>query len=246
MLKSILSSLSLKIGVICLVVLVSTVFSQENEIVVGPRGQVTLSTEVVDDFEDANRWYGQMFIDDGLIQVLKRKGFPRQVKESNPENSNFVLGAKVNFFKRKFSEALIKPPSETRIGGFVKKISLWAVGVQQPHEVFAVIRDFKGNNFEIKLGDLNYYGWRKLEAIIPESQEETSIVQDFVPNRTFYHRRGITFLGLRIKFYAFDAVGSTYFYFDQLEVEADVYLENQERDNMNLSDDEREIPLNNW
>ncbi len=221
--------------------------AQETTDQLGPRGKEEIANEIIYTFENANRWYGEMYIDNGIIRVAKKKGAPKVIRDVEPESSRFVLGAKVNFFKRSFSEALIKPPSEVPISGFVKKISIWAVGVNLPHEVYAIIKDFKGNIFELKFTpDLNYYGWKKLEINIPNNPEETNIVQDYIYNQKFYHRRGITFLGLKIKFYAFDAIGEAYFYFDQLEVENDVYLENIEREQRNLPEDEREIPLNDW
>ncbi len=213
----------------------------------GVKGREVVVEQVVYNFENADRWYGQMFLDNGLIRVLKRRGGPKVLRDAQPENTEFVLGAKVNFLRRSFSEAYISPPAEIPINGFVKKMSIWAVGVDAPHEVYALVRDIEGKLFELKFNpNLQYLGWRKLEISIPTSPRDTNIVQDFPPNKTFFHRRGITFLGLKVKFYAFDAVGEVYFYFDQLSVEKDVYLDNLDLEQQKLPADERNIPLNDW
>lgn len=210
---------------------------------VGPRGAEKIENQLIEDFEDADLWYGGMFIDDGVIQVQKIRGGDQTLRNVDPDGSKFVLGAKVNFLRRSYSEASVEPPRSIRIPGFSRKISVWVAGRNAGHDLYAIVRDMKNRIFRIYLGNLRYSGWRKLEALIPE---DSFILQDDPRAATYYHRRGLMFEGFQLEFAPFETIGTYYVYFDNLRFESNVYEEEEELRRANTPIELRNDPIDDW
>lgn len=210
----------------------------------GPRGVESIKNILVEDFESSELWYGGMFVDDGIVQVRKVMSVPKEVRDSETaraDKSKFVLGAKVVFLRRTFSEASIEPPRKLRIPGVAKKVSAYVLGKGLPHVVYAVVRDMHNRIFHIKLGDLKHSGWKKLDGIIPHH-----LIQEDQRFSTLYRPRGLLFEGFLIKFSPLEALGNFYVYFDNLSFETDMYLEDEEVRMQKLPIEERIEPIDNW
>lgn len=209
-------------------------------------GAVKISNILVDNFETADRWFGSMSVDNGLIQVQKRKGAVKEIRDADPEQAKFVLGAKVNFFKAGIFEASIEPPNPIIIPGYTKKLAVWAYGRSYQHTLYAVVRDFKGRLYKFTFGKLNFYGWKKLEANIPNDPAYPFFSQIDVARQTFFQTHGITFVGFLIEFDPKESKGRFYVYLDQFEAESNVHLYEQELQVKNIPEDERLEPIDNW
>lgn len=213
---------------------------------VSDEGAVKLSNVLISDFEDADRWFGAMSVDNGLIQVEKRKGAVREIRESKPDSSKFVLGAKIHFFKSGYYEASMEPPAPIIIPGYTKKLTVWAYGRGYKHKLYAVVRDFKGRVFKFSFGQLTFVGWKKLEADIPSDPTWPFFSQDDIVRKTVFQTHGVTFLGFLLEFDPKDSYGRFYVYLDDFVAESNVYLYDKEMEIANIPEDERLEPLDDW
>lgn len=211
---------------------------------VGPRGATKMNNQLIEDFEDADLWFGGMFIDDGVIQVRKIRGGDKTLRDVDPDGSQFVLGAKINFLRRSYSEASIEPPRPIRIPGFSKKISVWVLGRNAGHKLFVVVRDMRDRVFRVPVGNLRFSGWRKMEVLIPD---DAFIDQREIPGLTTYYRpRGVTFEGFFIEFAPLEAIGTYYVYFDNLRFDSNIYHEEEELRRQSTPIEARNEPLDDW
>ncbi|BBM89470.1 putative flagellar filament outer layer-like protein [Spirochaetota bacterium] len=204
-------------------------------------GGVKFQQYLVDNFEDADLWFGGMWVDDGVIQVRKVFGAPEAVRAEDTTTSLYSLGAKVNFLRRSYSYASIEPPREIIIPGITQKLSVWVQGRGVPHKLFAVIRDFEGKTYRVPFGTLDFTGWKQLEALIPERIDQQNKLF-----ATYYRRQGITFVAFYIEFDPDNTFGNFFTYFDKFEATTNIYLYEEQLRNDQLSDEERVDPIDNW
>lgn len=103
--------------------------------------------------------------------------------------------------------------------GRAKAISLWVHGRGHPYDLELWLKDFKGDTHILKLGSVNFVGWRPLKADIPISvpQSYASYPQTRVTK--------IVRIVLRAQpnAHAAELMESTYFFFDQIKVLTDTY-----------------------
>jgi hypothetical protein len=175
-------------------------------------------------FEDAAFWLSTMPLDMGLAVNRRFEGSPAEKQPLEEEavskiqeQDRFVLGAKVNFFRRGVNYVSIVPVKPLPIAGITKTLSVWVVGRNYNHILKAVILDYFGQQRIITLGKLNFMGWKQLTVAVPPS-----IIQD---EYHFSSERGIKFVGFRIEFDMMESFGSYYIYFDDLRATTDLFAE---------------------
>ena len=183
-------------------------------------------------FETAGYWDARIPIDQGLISLRRFNGGP-DGKEPIPgeeeagieAQDDYVLGAKVEFFKRGFNSFAIFPVKPLPIEGITKTISMWVVGRNYNHTLNLMLEDHFGNRAEITVGKLNFSGWKKLTVAIP-----TNIVQrDYHYN----NQMGVKVVGFRIDTDPEEAYGTYYVYFDDMRAVTDLFgEENRDEDDM--------------
>jgi len=181
-------------------------------------------------FEDAAFWGDSMPLDMGLASLRRFEGGPAAKKPIEAEKAlalpdQYVLGGKVQFFKRAANEAFFFPVRPLPIEGITKTLSVWVVGRNYNHVLKAVIADYFNQRREITLGKLNFMGWKQLTAAVPPR-----IVQD---EYHFANQRGIKLLGFKIEFDMMESYGSYYVYFDDLRATTDLFAESyRDKDDM--------------
>lgn len=152
--------------------------------------------------------------------------------EEAPEQA---LGVKVEFFKRGINSFFIMSQRPLPIEGITKTISVWVCGRNQSHDMYVLVQDYFGKNFELYVGNLGFTGWKKLTAVVPPSPDgERGIVQ-----RSAYYgdRPGLRILGFRVDCDPMLARGQFFMYLDELHAVTDLYdMENKDEDDM----------LDNW
>jgi len=106
-----------------------------------------------------------------------------------------------------------------QLPGRAKAISLWVHGRGNPYNLEIWIKDYRGDTHALKVGSVNFVGWRPLKVDIP-----TNIPQSY---ESFPQTRvtKITKLVLRAvqSSPAEELITDTYFFFDQLKVLTDTY-----------------------
>lgn len=203
--------------------------------------QQDLKEVSVSKFENAGFWYGVFPRDDGLLFLRSFPGNPLDKKPIQEdvdagivtldqdglimEGDNFVLGAKVYFFRRGVINFAIKPVRPLPIEGITKTVSLWVCGRNTNHRLELVITDQFGHDAIIDMGKLNFLGWKKLTVAIPPN-----IVQrDYHYN----NKMGVSVSALNIKCDLDETYGNYYLYFDDLRAITDLFAEaNRDEDDM--------------
>ncbi len=204
-------------------------------------GGVKFEQFIIDDFENADLWFGGMWVDDGVIQVRKVFGAPADVRGSSGTASSYSLGGKIQFLRRSFSYASVEPPREIAIPGITQKLTVWVQGRGIGHKLYAVIRDFEGKIYKIPFGEMAFTGWKQLEALVP-----ANITQQNRTFETYFHRQGITFVAFYIEFDMDNTRGNYFIYFDNLEATSNVYLYEEQLRNEQLANEDRIDPIDNW
>jgi hypothetical protein len=145
----------------------------------------------------------------------------------------YVLGTRVDFLHRGYTSFALYPQRPIPIEGITKTVSIWAVGRNYNHELYLIVQDFFGRQFELYMGKLNFQGWKQLTVAIPPQAEDgkNGIVQR---NYHYNNNLGIKILGLMVKCDPQETFGSYYVYFDDLRAVTDLFAEDsRDPDDMN-------------
>ena len=212
--------------------------SEPNPETVGADSAMMSLREVsVDKFEREGSWNVHMSPDNGVVAARLFKGAPA-MKEPLPEDEGKedldtqVLGVRVDFFRRGVNSFNIMAGRPMPVEGTV---SMWVCGRNQSHDMYLLIQDYFGRNYEVYMGNLGFSGWKKLTAVImPSPDGEHGIVQS---SAYYGDKPGFKILGFRVDCNPIQAKGSYYLYLDDLRAVTDLYdLENRDEDDM----------LDNW
>lgn len=188
----------------------------------------------VDLYEREGSWNARISSDNGVVTARLFDGSPA-AKEPLAENEGVtderVLGVKVEFFRRGVNSFYVTAARPIPVEGITKTVSVWVTGRNQGHELYLLVQDYFGNNFEIYMGTLAFSGWKKMTAAIPPSPDgERGIVQQ---SAYYGERPGLRIIGFRVDCDPLLARGSYYLYFDDLRAVTDLYdMENRNEDDM--------------
>ena len=204
---------------------------------IGAESAMSALREVsVDKFEREGAWNVHISADDGVIAGRLFQGSPLMKEpleddEGREEEDSQVFGVKVSFFRRGINSFTIKSGRPLPIEGTVKTISLWICGRSQSHDMYVLVQDYFGSNFELYLGNLGFSGWKKLTCVVPPSPDgEHGIVQN---SAYFGDKPGLRIIGFRIDCNPVQAKGNFYMYLDDLRAVTDLYdIENHDEDDM--------------
>ncbi len=190
----------------------------------------------VDRFEREGSWNTHISPDNGIISGRLFEGGPLAKEPLNDAaaadtTDEKVLGVKVEFFRRGVNSFFITAARPIPIEGITKTVSVWVCGRNMGHNLWLLVQDYNGNNFELWMGSLEFSGWKKITTAIPPSWDgEHGIVQSSV-----YHgeKPGLRIVGFRVDCNPMEAKGSFYMYLDDLRAVTDLYdMENRDEDDM--------------
>lgn len=190
----------------------------------------------VDRFEREGSWNVHISPDYGVISGRLFDGSPL-AKEPLEDADNQemedtkVFGVKTEFFRRGVNSFYITAARPIPIEGVTKTVSVWVCGRNMGHQMWLLVQDYNGNNFEIWMGSLEFSGWKKLTTAIPPSPDgEHGIIQQSV-----YHgdKPGLRIVGFRVDCNPMEAKGSFYMYLDDIRAVTDLYdIQNRDEDDM--------------
>jgi hypothetical protein len=183
-------------------------------------------------FEDAGFWYSTMPRDQGVTTLrrlpggsLDKQPIAGEAEVGINEADEYVLGMKVQYYKRGLNTFALFPARPLPVEGITKTISVWVVGRNMNHRLTLLIEDFFGHRAELTMGSLNFSGWRKLTVAVPPS----------IKQRDFHYndRMGIKVLGFLVETDPLEAFGTYYIYFDDMRAWTDLYAaETRDPDDM--------------
>ena len=189
-----------------------------------------------DRFEHDGFWNVHISPDYGIISGRLFDGSPAAKEPLGDDKDadsadTHVLGVKVEFFRRGINSFYITAERPIPIEGITKTVSVWACGRNMGHNLWLLVQDYNGHNFEIWMGSLEFSGWKKLTTAIPPSPDsEHGIIQSSV-----YHgdKPGLRIVGFRVDCNPMEAQGSYYLYLDDLRAVTDLYdMQNKDEDDM--------------
>jgi len=190
----------------------------------------------LNDFEACEDWRAESTCPLGDTKIRKIPGKPRPVNEEGKlvnesgepgefvneftdENgishkNEYVLGVKSYFYDRGFDRVEVFPPNEYIIRGKAREIKLWVLGRKFRHTLYVKLRDYRGRLHKLKIGRLDFWGWKEMMVIVP----------GWLPQSASY-----AMLDMNLHFVSFYVVsdryeipGTFYFYLDQFRVITDL------------------------
>lgn len=219
----------------CAVFAQNSLVEEPNPETVGNDSAMQALREVsLDKFERDGSWFVHMSPDYGVISARNFEGSPAMkepLKGEEEAEDTQVLGVKVEFFRRGVNSFYVNAQRPIAIEGVTKTVSVWVCGRNQGHDMFLLVEDYFGRNYELYMGNLGFSGWKKLTCVVPPSPDsEHGIVQ-----RSAYYgnKPGLRIIGFRVDCNPMLARGTYYMYLDDLRCVTDLYdLENQDIDDM--------------
>lgn len=219
----------------CAVFAQNSLVEEPNPETVGNDSAMQALREIsLDKFERDGSWFVHMSPDYGVISARNFEGSPAMkepLKGEEEAEDTQVLGVKVEFFRRGVNSFYINAQRPIAIEGVTKTVSVWVCGRNQGHDMFLLVEDYFGRNYELYMGNLGFSGWKKLTCVVPPSPDsEHGIVQ-----RSAYYgnKPGLRVIGFRVDCNPMLARGTYYMYLDDLRCVTDLYdLENQDVDDM--------------
>lgn len=219
----------------CAVFAQNSLVEEPNPETVGNDSAMQALREIsLDKFERDGSWFVHMSPDYGVIAARNFEGSPAMkepLKGEEEVEDTQVLGVKVEFFRRGVNSFYINAQRPIAIEGVTKTVSVWVCGRNQGHDMFLLVEDYFGRNYELYMGNLGFSGWKKLTCVVPPSPDsEHGIVQ-----RSPYYgnKPGLRVIGFRVDCNPMLARGTYYMYLDDLRCVTDLYdLENQDIDDM--------------
>lgn len=219
----------------CVVFAQNSLVEEPNPETVGNDSAMQALREIsLDKFERDGSWFVHMSPDYGVIAARNFEGSPAMkepLKGEEEVEDTQVLGVKVEFFRRGVNSFYINAQRPIAIEGVTKTVSVWVCGRNQGHDMFLLVEDYFGRNYELYMGNLGFSGWKKLTCVVPPSPDsEHGIVQ-----RSAYYgnKPGLRVIGFRVDCNPMLARGTYYMYLDDLRCVTDLYdLENQDIDDM--------------
>jgi hypothetical protein len=214
----------------------STIGGADPTLIGADKANPQLKEVMINKFEDDGFWTGSMSRDDGFITLRKfeskgalaKKPIQAEKDAKIDEPDDYVLGVKVEHLHRAVTSFSVIPSRPISMPGIVKTISVWVVGRNVNHQLFAMVNDQFGNTAKIPMGSLAFTGWRQLTGAVPPSIKQL--------NPRYEGRTGLTLQSFVIETDPAETYGLYYMYFDDLTVWTDLFIENKrDPDDMNDS-----------
>lgn len=191
-----------------------------------------LITDWMNDFEDSEDWRASATSPLGDTKIRKIPGRPNRVNEDGevedvPESEleltdengithekEYVLGVKTYYKDRGFDRVEVFPPNEYIIRGKAKEIKVWVLGRKFRHTLYVKLRDYRGKIHKLKIGRLDFWGWKEMSVIIP----------GWLPQSASYAMmdKNLHFVSFFVESDRFEVPGTFYFYLDNFRVITDL------------------------
>ena len=191
--------------------------------------QTGLIEDWLNDFEAAEDWRATSTCPLGDTKIRKIPGKPRPVDDSGntvefpneitddngvSHKHEFVLGVKTYFMDRGFDRVEVLPPNEYIIRGKAREMKFWVLGRKFRHTLWVKLRDYKGQLHKLKVGRLDFWGWREMSVIVP----------GWLPQSASYAMldKNLHFVSFFVESDTFEVPGTFYFYLDNFRVVTDL------------------------
>lgn len=194
---------------------------------------------VIENFDDpeASQWQvvGGKFIADGYPRMSFVNTWPTALYRREPEGQTLrSLGTQAAFTRQGYNFLEFIPveenddgemvPRAIQIPGRVENLDMWVWGSNFDYYVDIHVRDFRGMTHVLKLGDINYRGWRNLRIQFPTWIPQTSRYTAELRNGEFESDlRTLELTKIVVWTRPEERVNGFFVYFDEIKVETDMY-----------------------
>jgi hypothetical protein len=198
-----------------------------------------IETRIIDDFDNADTlngkprewtWFvrGSKFIDPASLEWKLVDGYPNTLytKKQAEGKELRILGIKGSFQRKGYNYYEIIPvkkddkgnwvPRPIELPGLVKTIDMWVWGSGFNYDLEVFVLDSRGVNYSLKLGNLQFEGWKSLSVAVPSYIPQS---RRYIPKREALYLTKIV-----IWTTAEERVNDFYVYFDQLKVNTDTFI----------------------
>jgi hypothetical protein len=195
-----------------------------------PQKQKTgLVEDWMSDFEACEDWRATSTSPVGDTKIKKIPGKPRPFdeqgnavdspNESTDENgithkNENVIGIKTYVVDRGYDRVEVLPPNEYIIRGKAKELKIWALGRKLRHTLYVKFRDYRGKLHKIKVGKLDFWGWRELSVDVPGWMPQSSTYAMLDKN--------LHFVSFFVESDRWEIPGTYYFYLDNFRIITDL------------------------
>lgn len=178
---------------------------------------------VISKLESFDNFQVQISNDYAFSTIRRVPGGPEQKTPDPGEKysiagpDEYVIGVKVDFTNRGISPLRISTIKPINLPGVVKTIQIWIAGRGYKDKLNVILQDKNGKTYKIFMGEMNYQGWKRLTAAIPDNIEQLdNYTGDF---------EGLKFIGFEVDFDYLHAKGTRYIYMDDLRATTDLFYE---------------------
>ncbi len=190
------------------------------------QAQQLLKEVPVSKMEDATFWRGSMPLDNGLITIKRLEGGSAGKKPiadeeqiGIKEEDKYVLGVKVNFFRRGPSSFVVVPVNPMPVEGITKTISVWVVGRNFNHVLKVMLEDYMGKRLELTFGKMNFMGWKQMVVAVPPNLLQSEY--------HYTNKAGLKIIGFKVECDPMENYGTYYLYLDDLRAVTDLFSESK-------------------
>lgn len=222
----------LGIGLIAVIMLPSFVWAQQT-------ATTNYQSIVIENFDDpeASRWEvrASKFVADQFPLMGYVNTWPEALYRREPEGVTLnALGVQGAFTRQGYNFIELVPVEENEDGelvdrgieipGQVNNLDMWVWGSNFDYYVDIHVRDFRGMTHVLKLGDINYRGWRNMRISIPSWIPQSSRYTAELRNGAFTSDlRSLELTKIVIWTRPEERVNGFFVYFDEIKVETDLY-----------------------
>jgi hypothetical protein len=222
----------LGIGLVVVLLIPSAIAAQQ-------QATTNYQSVVIEDFDDPeeSRWevVAGKFVAEGYPRMAHVSTWPTALYRTAPEDRDLrSLGVQAAFTRQGYNYVEFIPVEENDDGetvprgipipGQVSNIDMWVWGSNFDYYLDLHIRDYRGMTHVIKLGDINFRGWRNMRINIPTWIPQTSRYTAELRNGEIASDlRTLELMKIVLWTRPNERVNGFFVYFDEIKVETDMY-----------------------
>jgi hypothetical protein len=196
---------------------------------------------VIEDFDspEDSRWIvrASKFVGDGYPRQAYVNEWPEALYRREPEDRTLrAFGTQAAFTRHGYNFLEFIPVEENEDGeevtraipipGRVNNMDIWVWGSNFDYYMDVHLRDYRGMTHVVKLGDINYRGWRNLRIEIPTWIPQDARYTAELRNGQFTSDlRGLELTKIVLWTRPQEKVNGFFVYLDEIKVETDMYRE---------------------
>ena len=194
---------------------------------------------VIEDFDNPDESQREVnagkFIADGYPRMAYVNTWPQALYRQEPDGRTLQsLGVQAAFTRQGYNYVEFVPVEQNQDGetvprgipipGEVNNLDMWVWGSNFDYYVDIHLRDYRGMTHVLKLGDINFRGWRNLRIQIPTWIPQSSRYTAELRNGQFESDlRSLELVKIVLWTRPQERVNGFFVYFDEIKVETDMY-----------------------